>query len=193
MKRKWVLVLLAFAIMPVVGWAATRHADISGIDGCDGCHVPHGGISNTMSMPLWYDNAVDGAPYTGGNYSGYSSITMNAVPGAPLGISKLCLGCHDGTTRTGMDTAINTPIDDAALDLAHPVSFVFDGALLLLDDGLNDPTTDPVKKLLATNNGTTRTTVECSSCHDPHTDAEKYIRSEGIPSLTVLCRICHNK
>ncbi len=56
---------------------------------CVFCHTPHGGTTNA---PLW-----NRALATAGNYTPYTSTTMDATTGQPGGISLACLSCHDGT------------------------------------------------------------------------------------------------
>jgi hypothetical protein len=67
---------------------------------CVYCHTPHGGQNS--NAPLWNRSLP-----TTGNYTPYSSTTMDASVGQPDGISLACLSCHDGTIA--VDNIINTP------------------------------------------------------------------------------------
>ena len=73
---------------------------------CVFCHTPHGANTATVS-PLW-NRASSGASYTP-----YSSESLDAKSaqigwsGQPLGSSKLCLSCHDGTIALG--NVVNAP------------------------------------------------------------------------------------
>ncbi|MBI5897928.1 MAG: hypothetical protein HZB40_01710 [Rhodocyclales bacterium] len=73
---------------------------------CVFCHTPHGANTATVS-PLW-NRASSGASYTP-----YSSESLDARSaqigwsGQPLGSSKLCLSCHDGTIALG--NVVNAP------------------------------------------------------------------------------------
>lgn len=66
---------------------------------CVYCHTPHGAAT---VAPLW-NRAVNSS----GNYTPYSSSTMDNAPGQPIGVSLACLSCHDGTIA--VDSIINAP------------------------------------------------------------------------------------
>ncbi len=74
---------------------------------CVFCHTPHGANTTNVS-PLW-NRATSGA-----TYNAYSSESLDARfvlasnwLGQPLGSSKLCLSCHDGTIALG--NVVNAP------------------------------------------------------------------------------------
>jgi predicted CXXCH cytochrome family protein len=73
---------------------------------CVFCHTPHGANTANVS-PLW-NRASSSATYTP-----YSSESLDAKSaqsgwtGQPLGSSKLCLSCHDGTIALG--NVVNAP------------------------------------------------------------------------------------
>jgi predicted CXXCH cytochrome family protein len=105
-----------------------------------------------QDAPLW-NHQLSSATYIP-----YSSATLKANVGQPNGVSKLCLGCHDGTiaieaysTNTGAgghfisDAQFGTGSKVIGTDLTndHPVSFTYDSALLALDSGLR-PVTSPI-------------------------------------------------
>lgn len=58
---------------------------------CVFCHTPHGADTN-VAAPLW-NRAIN----TSGNYTPYTSPTLDSAPGQPNGTSLACLSCHDGT------------------------------------------------------------------------------------------------
>ncbi|MCP4217818.1 MAG: cytochrome C [bacterium] len=152
------------------------------IEICVFCHTPHNAMTDAESSeaPLW-NHAI-----TSAGYAVYSSPTMDAITGAPTGLSKLCLSCHDGTIavdshsgRTGSVTLgppgsgfghegglIGTNLMDD-----HPISFVYNSSLSLTDVELNDPGVTPSG---LPRGGTIDTDmlfngrVECASCHDVH-------------------------
>jgi Doubled CXXCH motif (Paired_CXXCH_1) len=174
---------------------------------CIFCHTPHGASAN----PLWNRN-LDSAGYTM-----YSSPSMNAtLPGAPTGISLLCMSCHDGVSAINvlvnystvypitMDQNITkigdlsySPSHDPNLtkDLSndHPVSFTFDTTLANNDGGLHDPGANganitPLKLYSGK--------LECATCHDPHeegtlTGTAPFLRMSN--SSSDMCLKCHNK
>lgn len=172
---------------------------------CGACHTPHN-ASATASTPLWNhgETAVD--PYTA--YSGYD-IDATDISGTIGGVSKLCLGCHDGTVpldKYGPNAGtVGNEIDNyntnamaskligGSSDLSnhHPISFTYDATLYAADGGaggLNDPDGAAVKALLVNNYQ-----VECNSCHDVHnsTGFTKLLTVDNPNSE--LCLVCHNK
>ncbi len=169
---------------------------------CIVCHTPHNadpygdGISDA---PLWNHDADMTTSYT--LYTGYD---MQATPGQPVGVSKLCLSCHDGVIALdAFGNAAGTPANrlgagdpgfvDVDLSDDHPVSFTYN-ATVPADNEIYDPT--------ATNTslgGTIQddlldggTTLECSSCHDVHgTGNSALLKIDNAGSA--LCLTCHNK
>ena len=159
---------------------------------CLPCHAPH----NNQNQPgelLWNHDM------TTQSYELYSSPTFDAVPGQPAGVSKFCLSCHDGTVA--LDAYSNHPgtitIDEAYPDTTanlgtglgndHPISFLYDDALVIEDRGLFDPTSLPPEIRLFAGK------LECATCHDVH---NKY----ALPALlnmsndkSALCLTCHDK
>ncbi|HEU6446876.1 MAG TPA: cytochrome c3 family protein [Verrucomicrobiae bacterium] len=160
---------------------------------CIFCHTPHRANGQT---PLWNHN-MSGVT----NYIVYSSPTLKAVVGQPNGSSRLCLSCHDGTVALGsvnsrtatiqMQNGVTTMPDGAAnlgTDLSgdHPISFVYDSALVSLDPKLNDPSTLPAKVKLDQNHE-----MQCASCHNPHDNQfGNFLVMDNTGSA--LCVVCHN-
>ncbi len=180
---------------------------------CRTCHVPHDHNRSQRygDIGLLWNHKLSEATYTM-----YDSGTLDGSQASqPTGISKMCLGCHDGTV--GIDTfdryaggnvfigdydaGFQVPGADYAGDLAktHPISIVYDE---VADAGLN-PITDPmgasgsIEDVLEGG-----TTVQCSSCHDVHDQAGESVpgthllrvaqkQSMGAPSG--LCLTCHDK
>lgn len=163
-------------------------------DVCFFCHTVHRANGQT---PLW-NHTMSGVT----NYLVYSSTTLKAVVGQPNGSSRLCLSCHDGTIALGSVNAQTTLIqmqngvttmpsgaNDLGTDLSgdHPVSFVYNNALVTQDPTLNNPSTltGPVK---LDSNGQ----VQCDSCHDPHNDQYgDFLVMDN--SGSALCIVCHNE
>jgi len=150
---------------------------------CIMCHAPH----NTSTQgPLW-NHEMSAAAYTL-----YGSSTLNATPGQPGRVSKLCLSCHDGTVGIlnyggltgGMTLAeaysCTNPLGCRSvlgtnLSNDHPIGIVYDGALAAADGGLADPAAKTVTIGSSTSKSGTIAAlmlvggkVECTSCHDVH-------------------------
>jgi len=177
---------------------------------CVVCHTPHNSLTaaDGATAPLW-NHEVTTATFTM-----YTSASFDGSTTQPTGASKMCLSCHDGTVALDSFGA-NRPSGGAPLpgtstrnfgtDLTndHPISFVYDAALVTADPGLH-PTTKAVTigSGADTKPGTIATvmleggdTLQCSSCHDVH---NKFAVA-GTPLLKVdltgsaLCLVCHNK
>lgn len=165
---------------------------------CLPCHAPHNGI-DVANAPLW-NHEISTASYTL-----YSSPTLDAVPGQPTGISKLCLSCHDGTVaidsfggQTGSYYLGDNRPENVGTDLSddHPISFVYDNALAQADGGLYDPTVQ-----LSGIPGATGTIsedmlfanrLECASCHDVHNTYNNMKLLIKSNAGSDLCLTCHN-
>ena len=160
---------------------------------CIFCHTPH---NAAPLKPLW-NHASSGSVYTP-----YSSSSIFASPGQPTGASMLCLSCHDGTVALGDVLSRSTPINMAGgvtnmpagrtrlgTDLSddHPVSFAYTAGLATQRGELVNPSalTGPVK---LDKSGQ----MQCTSCHDPHDDANgKFLVMNNASSA--LCQVCHIK
>ena len=174
---------------------------------CRVCHAPHDQGRTTGLVGLLWNHTLSSATYTM-----YSSSTLDgAIDANPTGISKMCLGCHDGTVALddfdghGGTTFIGTgdqipQLQDAGnpdLRATHPISIVYDTT----DTGLH-PTSN--------NMGTSGTIadvleggkVQCSSCHDVHDSAGEAVantkllrvgQTSGTGSPSGLCLTCHDK
>lgn len=167
---------------------------------CKTCHIPHNG-SGATEAPL-FNHTVTSASFTP-----YSSDTLNATIGQPVGVSKACLSCHDGTvalnafggngTAAGGDVFVGSYNGGSRLlgtDLSndHPISFTFDAALRTADGGLNDPSTLPATLRLFGGK------VQCATCHDVHGNrgtagviGNKLLVVTKVGSA--LCLTCHDK
>jgi len=153
-----------------------------------------------VNAPLWNHEVTTELAYTL-----YSSSTLDATPGQPSGVSKLCLSCHDGTVAVdafggaaGTTTidAIGTGSGDFGTDLSndHPISFLYTTALSVTDGGLMDPSTDPSGII-----GTIAAdmlfsdSMECASCHDVHNAAGNTALLLIDNANSDLCLTCHDK
>ncbi|MFH7325806.1 cytochrome C [Desulfurivibrio sp. C05AmB] len=186
---------------------------------CRVCHAPH-----DRGLELWqgsdsgllWNHSVSTA-----EYSMYSSASLaGTIEDQPIGRSKLCLSCHDGTValdafdgRQGdIDTVLTGRFvigalkDGAKLDLRghHPVSVQYvDNTKIGMAGGLHDPADktwydhSPVSQYLEFGR------VECHSCHDVHNRVSvpntvvlrAGIRTGqgGAQHASLLCLTCHNK
>jgi hypothetical protein len=132
---------------------------------CSPCHAAHH-TDPSQLIPLWTHSTTPTV------FTPYSSPTLNAVVGAPKGVSLACLSCHDGTVAlnsfytagtnsiTG-GAAMFIPAGDIIPDgagndmhAAHPISFTYDAALAAADGQLENPATyhiGDVKSIITSN------------------------------------------
>ena len=146
---------------------------------CTYCHVPHSGNGNLA--PLWNQKLSTST------YTTYTSTTAQNTdnPKPPLGSqSSFCLACHDGTVATG-DTVLfgkiamsgsMYPQDNFGTQLqgSHPFSLTLplkDSTDLVASIYQNGKTADPKVRLIRGN-------IECTSCHNPHVQANDLISHE---------------
>ena len=169
---------------------------------CIVCHTPHNAQAPTVG-PLW-NHLVTTQTFVPYNDGG-ESATMNATPGQPSGISKLCLSCHDGATQlddfgtnTGTVTMGVVPGNfGLGLDNDHPISFSYTDALATTDGTLHPPTSTTSGLGLNIDDdmlfGGSNDQLECASCHDVHNKGNlgKMLRKANTQSA--LCFTCHNK
>lgn len=186
---KVVLLTILFGLLMSTAVMAIAHSDLFG---CNGCHTPHNAEA-LPGVPLWNGSE------TTLTFTMYTSDTFQGImDGQPSGDSKLCLSCHDGANP---DFAWMNPehtFEPDELAKSHPISFVYDSALAVVDGALRDPSEastlggtimedllDPESKL------------QCSSCHDVHSSGvgESLLRgyNYGPQHGPELCRMCHIK
>jgi predicted CXXCH cytochrome family protein len=169
---------------------------------CIFCHTPHNAQPDS---PLW--NKED----PGTTYDPYGSPTAIATIGQPTGASRLCLSCHDGTLAIG--SLLNLPgkggipgtlemegvTPEGTLDPTstsyigtdlrddHPISFEY-SLSYPSNPEIKDPATLPPEVGLDKNGE-----LQCTSCHDPHTDKNPKFLTMAYGSGSPLCTACHDK
>ena len=161
---------------------------------CVFCHAPHNARRDIPYLWNRGDSTV--------NYVPYQSSTLHATVGQPTGASKLCLSCHDGTIALG--ALVTRPLEipfaggvrflpegraKLGTDLSddHPVSFVYDSALVAGNGELADPSALPTQ-VKRDKNGE----MQCTACHDPHENSNgKFLVMSN--RYSALCTACHAK
>jgi len=202
------------------GLGAAYGNDVEGLNRiCIYCHTPHHANSTiTDYSPLWnhnYSTVTSYATYTdttNGDVPTLAQGLLAFTPGQPGSVSKLCLGCHDGSVAVaayGNFVAVNPVHNSTGATLAgtqyqigagnslanhHPIGFNYE-AVATIDSGINDQSTALpngsgmlISDLLWGGN------MECSSCHDVHNKlntGEKFTYVQDTQSA--LCLTCHNK
>ncbi len=208
------IVLLTFAttcsFAEVSGSAHDFASGGIGTEICIFCHTPHNADQTILEAPLWNHELSAET-----NYTLYDSETMNqAPPDEPLGISKLCLSCHDGTVaidsfgnQTGTQKILPGEPAYIGTDLSddHPISIlwglqhrtIFSGSGPVHCGKCHDNIGEGPEKLplpfYTYGGGRGSARLECSTCHDPHNNGanEKLLRKPNDNSE--LCFWCHNK
>ena len=214
--------LLGLVVPARAGIVATKHnlsasgpGQVKGVseqEVCVFCHTPH---NANPAVPLWNHQQTNAA------HTMYSSDYLTdkgyAMPASVNQRSKLCLSCHDGTVALGAVYNVRgqpatiamqksgAPITTMPLDVAgylgtnltndHPVSIGYDTGVSEIELVTPAPPLFPAKgavKLYPPSGGTVAGTVECTSCHDPHTDTfPKFLVASNLNAG--LCRTCHQK
>jgi len=178
---------------------------------CRTCHIPHDHQSNMYPQGLLWNHEVTSQVFTP-----YAFMDGTSA-GQPDGVSKMCLGCHDGTVGIDewdrknvgagtifigdYDAGYMVPGTNNAGDLrrTHPLSvdYVYDATDA---DGLNDPATTPMGTSGMIEEVLPQGKVECSSCHDVHdneavagTHLLRIAQSATMGQASGLCLSCHNK
>jgi predicted CXXCH cytochrome family protein len=202
------------------GLGAAYGNDVGGLDRiCIYCHTPHhANPTITDYSPLWNHNYSTIASYqtytntTNGEIPGLINEQLNAVIGQPGSVSKLCLGCHDGSVAVaayGNFVAVNPTHNNSGPTLAgssfqigasgnlqnhHPIGFDYN-AVALIDDEIA-----PSDTMFSNGSGMTIADVlwgnnlECSSCHDVHNTKNTGIKFTWIQDTqSALCLTCHLK
>jgi predicted CXXCH cytochrome family protein len=158
---------------------------------CIFCHAPH---NSSPVQPLWNRVIPTEA------YSIYASRSLEAQPGQPTGMSKMCLSCHDGTIALGNVVSQGMPIAMSGgvttipagsgligTDLRddHPISFRYDASLAAKSPKVKDPSLLPREIHLDSNHE-----LQCTSCHDAHNNTLGnflVLRNDS----SQLCLSCH--
>ncbi len=198
------ILVLALVVIPASAQISTTKHDLTsaggstlkgtGSDLCVYCHTPHSQASTTL---LWNRistlNTTTFTPYTATD-----GDQFGAAPNAP---SMLCLSCHDGTTALN---SLHSPGDaNAGGKIGDGVTGAANIGGATNNDLSNDhPVSVPLPaagggfKAMATvlplHGGAQGTgTVECKTCHDPHSNQAKFLRMSNAASA--LCLNCHQK
>lgn len=157
---------------------------------CVFCHVGH------SRSPLG-----ENRPDVRADYLAYKSSTLtSAVPSSPTGATRICLSCHDGTIALGETVASGTitmlstapggrlPADSPSnlgtdLRRTHPVSFVpAPSRTHRTPEGRDGVKLDRSGQ------------VQCTSCHDPHSETNDPIRKQFLLTsnrFSAMCLDCH--
>jgi len=219
---KRLLYLTAAAVMIVSGTTSAQSTDVAStlhnlsVSGpgdvrsvnetevCKFCHIPH---STVVNEPLWGHMLSKVERYKMPTPRG--ARPSASVPVQPDGASRLCLSCHDGTialgevrsrTRIGMAGASKlTPGRRGFLgtDLSggHPISIEMPE---MPEPGEGEDMTLRPRSAVELDHDVRLDAagkIQCTSCHDPHSDANY---DEGSvphfwvkPTVTEVCTTCH--
>ncbi len=192
---------------------------------CVFCHIPH--RAQAEGKPLWNRSMpVSAYDMYNSDYlkrMGYAvEADLGATKGTPGALSRQCLSCHDGTVAVGAVHALRTATDQLIdmngveiadgtmpsaaagfigtdLTMHHPVGIIYNPALTK-SFGVGTKTMElktspdsPIKVFNYAGNNY----VECSSCHDPHKDNDKFLLVDAganfAQKVSTTCTSCHEK
>ena len=176
--------------LSVRGPGPIRAVEETGV--CVFCHTPHNAAPQT---PLW--NRENPRTY----YRIYESSTTDARIDQPMGPSKMCLSCHDGSMALGnlLSRPVSEPVvmtartmppghADLTIDLSddHPIGFRYDRALSNVDPQIRPPELVTRDMPLGPHNE-----VHCTTCHDPHNNQlGDFLRISD--HMSAICLTCHD-
>ncbi len=160
---------------------------------CIFCHAPH---NARRDVPYLWNR-----PDSTANYTTYQSSTLYATVGQPTGTSKLCLSCHDGTIALGALVSRPAEVPFAGglrfipegpsrlgTDLSddHPISFVYNDALVALRGELASPST-LVNEVKLDASGE----MQCTACHNPHDNpfGKFLVKPNNFADICVTCHV----
>ena len=192
---------------------------------CIFCHTPHSATPestlwsrpdpDTGTFPLYGQQLVIKGDYPG-SPAGSQDRSQYKNDGSviyPSGASRLCLSCHDGVTAIGIlndgtsiamlgGQALVTGVAVIDLSTSHPISFVYDNAVLTDINTARPGTTYqlPLNLTVPTPlDGENK--MQCTTCHDPHNDTSldggglpPFWRWTGTPIVDEyddVCNQCH--
>jgi len=171
---------------------------------CKFCHIPHNAV---VPIPLW------SRPLSQSEYvMPAPSPDDPAYVNQPLGASRLCLSCHDGTLALGKlgNEAENIAMLGSGrlgsgqrgflgtdLSGSHPISLALRDFDVETDDDASDMGLKPVASILDDESVRldSRGMIQCTTCHDPHSD--RYYQDGVVPRFWVeptvagVCLKCH--
>ena len=185
---------------------------------CRVCHAPHDKQHKNYEAGLLWNRKLSTKTYTP-----YSSGSLGAEStGQPVGLAKMCLGCHDGTVALnafdgyvgdsdGMGLLpnrykIGSALTGFSLYGTHPISIQYKGNRKVgLPGGLRDPEntywvySDGITIARTLDDGL----VQCPTCHDVHDRvavagtpllrAPMQKGQAGSITASSLCLTCHDK
>ena len=181
--------ILLMVFLPIISLGQMDEFHLNFEANCKYCHVIENESSDSKDL-VWQESLNN-------NYIPYSSSTLDANVSQPLGSSKLCLSCHDGTFAfddPGHHELNSNQTLGSDLRGSHPISFRYDSFLAMKDNGLHDPVSTPSglggsihSDMLINGN------LECISCHDIHGLKGEEFHLIKSNRKSDLCLTCHNK
>ncbi|WP_295021449.1 cytochrome c3 family protein [Sulfurimonas sp.] len=192
---------------------------------CVFCHIPHSAQTGTplwnRSMPASSYTMYNSDYMRRMNYP--TPASLGNTVGTPGTLSRQCLSCHDGTVAAGSvylvrgtllggtqiamsgvnpdGTMLSSAAGYVGTDLRghHPVGIEYNHTVTKNfgsgTRGIELLVTPGAAIKLYTYSG--KQYVECSSCHDPHTETKKFLRysAGGSHGANVYgtCTSCHDK
>lgn len=166
------ITLLAFNVCIASGQGIKKsHHDFTGTQwngdqSCTPCHFLSVSSTDSSNAPLWYLQKKAPA------FIVFSKYRSNKIFGQPLGNSKLCLSCHDGTiaaekhvTAKKITIEPETGLLSFSSSDEHPISIPYrlSGSLLHNPIATKSGLGGSIAQDLLENGE-----MECTSCHDVH-------------------------
>ncbi len=174
---------------------------------CVWCHIPHDSLSGDTEAPKWLNENDNESTFN--VYGMEANKTAASSTPEPDVMVRVCLTCHDGVNapnislfseeapqKFNINTASLTsePMPSDAMVHSHPVGINY----APFSPGGSKASLRPETYILNGWSGAktihdlvSEGTVRCTSCHDPHTTNDLFLRTSNRGST--LCKGCHNK
>ncbi len=173
---------------------------------CIWCHIPHDSLSGDTQPPKWVPQTLENR-----TFDVYGIDSNSSAATGPDVMVRACLTCHDGINapnislfsedapqkfnlNTAMTSTNSDPLQKNSFVHSHPVGV---GYQPLSETG-SKASLRPESYILTGWSGAktirdlvSEGTVRCTSCHDPHSTNEQFLRTSN--SVSTLCKGCHNK
>lgn len=162
---------------------------------CVICHGPHNGGAPAEAFLLFNHQQ------TAAVYQVYGSASLRSAVPQPGGSSRLCLACHDGTVRLDayggrVGTEYCGRIIGTDLRAVHPVSIVYNDALVASVNHLKSPSAPSGFGGSIASDLLRGGKMQCASCHEPHNrypNEGKFLRKRDRNGTQGLCGACHTR
>lgn len=171
-------------------------------ESCVWCHIPHDSLTMDTQPPKW--SAQSGSDTSFSVYGIVDDNSSKSSLSGPDVMVRVCLTCHDGINAPNIslysDSSLNTFNVNTASSgggtfvHSHPVGIEYLPTSISGVKASLKPESTVLKEWSGAktiHDLISDGTVKCTSCHDPHTTNDQFLRTPN--KYSQLCKGCHNK